>query len=57
MLTWWEELVKPGIKKIAIDRTKEVNRDRQAQLNLLMMRQYFLTKKVKLGSPGSLLAL
>ena len=57
VLTWWEELVKPGIKKLAIDRTKEVNRYRQAHLNLLMMRQSFLTRKVKLGSPGSLPAL
>ena len=57
VLTWWEVLVKPGIRKLAIQRTKEVNRERRAHLNLLMMRQSYLTRKVKLGEAGSLAAL
>ena len=28
VLTWWEVLVKPGIKKLAIERSKEVNREK-----------------------------
>ena len=57
VMTWWEVLVKPGIRNLAIQRTKEVNRDRRAYLNLLMMRQSYLTKQVKLGMRGSLTSL
>ena len=49
VLTWWEALVKPGIRKLAIERGKELNRERRAFLNLLMLRQAFLTKKVHSG--------
>ena len=57
ILTWWEVLVKPGIRKLAIERTKEVNRERRQYLNLLMLRQSYLTRKVRLGETGSLSAL
>ena len=59
ILTWWEVLVKPGIRKIALDRTKEVNKERRSYLNLLMMRQSHLSKKIQQGSTyrGSLAAL
>ena len=57
ILTWWEVLVKPGIRKLAIDRTKEVNRERRLYLNLLMMRQSYLTRKLRHGEAGSLAAL
>ena len=49
VLTWWEALVKPGIRKLAIERGKELNKERRAYLNLLMLRQAFLTKKVHSG--------
>ena len=29
VLTWWEVLVKPGIKKLAIERSKELNKERR----------------------------
>ena len=54
VLTWWEVLVKPGVRNLAIQRTKEVNRERRAHLNLLMMRQSYLTRKVKLGEGACL---
>jgi hypothetical protein len=38
ILTWWEVLVKPGIKKLAIKRSKELNRERRGELNLLLLR-------------------
>ena len=56
-LTWWEVLVKPGIKKLALERSKELNRERKSSLNLLMMRQCFLARKVQGGSPELLPAL
>ena len=49
VLTWWEVLIKPGIKKLAIERGKELSRERSSLLNLLMMRQSFLTRKVHAG--------
>ena len=49
VLTWWEILVKPGIRKLAIERTKELNKERRSHLNLLMMRQCHLTKHVQGG--------
>ena len=57
VLTWWEVLVKPGIRKLAIARSKEMNKNRRGLLNLLMMRQSFLSKKVQCGETGSLAAL
>ena len=49
ILLWWEHLVKPGIKKIALERTKVLNKERKSLLNLLMLRQSFLTKKLHSG--------
>ena len=46
LLTWWEVIIKPGIKKLAIERGKELSKERRALLNLLMLRQSFLTRKV-----------
>ena len=57
VLSWWELLVKPGIRKIAIERTKEINRDRRKRLNLLMLHQSFLTSKVHAGEHEKLTAL
>ena len=37
ILTWWEVLVKPGIKKLALQRSKELNRERRGELNLLFL--------------------
>ena len=56
-LTWWESLVKPGIRKLALERTKEVNKERRLYLNLLMLRQTYLSRKVRYREPGSLDAL
>ena len=56
-LAWWDILVKPGIRKLAIERTKEVNKERRLYLNLLILRQSYLSRKVRNGEPGSLAAL
>ena len=57
ILTWWEVLVKPGIKKLAIERSKEINKERRGHLNLLMMRQCHLSKKLQTGETALLPAL
>ena len=49
VLTWWELVVKPGIKKLAIHRGKEINREKRGELNLLLLRQSYLARKLQLG--------
>ena len=47
ILSWWELIVKPGIRKIAMERSKEINQDRRSRLNLLLLRQAYLVKKIQ----------
>jgi hypothetical protein len=54
-LYWLDMLVKPGIKKLAQQRSKEINRARREELNLLLLRQIYLTRKlVILGQSNQL---
>ena len=46
VLAWWEMIVKPGIKKIAMERSKQINVTRKSQLNILLLRQAYLVKKI-----------
>ena len=38
--------MKPGIRNIAMSRSKEINRDKKLHLNLLILRQTYLVKKI-----------
>ena len=49
VLFWWEEMVKPGIKYLAKQTGRELNKEQRGQLNLLIVRQAYLTKKVVSG--------
>ena len=49
ILFWWEYMVKPGIRKLAIQRSKEINTERREELHLLLLRQVYLTRKLQLG--------
>ena len=42
-------MVKPGIKKLAITRSKELNKERRSELNLMLLRQGYLTRKLLNG--------
>ena len=53
-LYWWEHMVKPGIRKIGIQRSKEINKERREELNLLILRQVYYVKKVQEGHWGRL---
>ena len=53
-LSWWEQLVKPGIRKLAIERTKEIYTCRKEVLNLLLIRQAYLTRKLQSGMSNKL---
>ena len=50
ILSWWEDFVKPNIKKVLIMRGKEVAKERRGSLNLLLIRQAYLVRKVQQGN-------
>ena len=50
VLTWWEFVVKPSIRKLLIERGKELNKKRWGNLNLLQIRQSYLVRKVQSGA-------
>ena len=56
-LLWWEVVVKPGIRKLGMQRGKQMSKDSRAELNLLLIRQAYLNKKVKQGITEHLMEL
>ena len=49
VLTWWEQMVKPGVLNLAIGRSKEINKERRSELNLLLLHQAHLSRKIQRG--------
>ena len=49
VLPWWELLVKPGVKRLAQSRAREMNKEKKEELNLLRLRQGYLGRKLSLG--------
>ena len=49
LLVWWENIVKPGIKKLAQKRSREILKDMRWELNLLRLRQTYLNRKLSQG--------
>ena len=54
ILRWWELIVKPGIKRLAKIRSKELNKRKRCRLNLFLSRQSYLVGKVQMGEQGRL---
>ena len=50
LISWWEIIVKPGIKKLLIDRSHEINKEIKGYLNLLLIKQAYLVSKLKSGN-------
>ena len=48
-LVWWEKVVKPGIRKLGMKRSKELNQEKREYLNLLLLRQSYLSRQVHQG--------
>ena len=48
-LDWWELVVKPGVQQLGKLRGKQIKKDRHSALNLLLVRQAYINKKIKLG--------
>jgi hypothetical protein len=42
LLVWWERLVKPGIRRLALERGRELSKERRGALCLLQVRQAYL---------------
>ena len=57
LLMWWQLIVKKGIKQIAQVRGKELKKQRMGQLNLLNIRQAYLTEKVSCNQTNHLIEL
>jgi exonuclease III len=57
VLIWWEKLVKPGIRKLAKERGYQMNKERRSHLNILLVRQAYLTRKLQQGNIFKLLEL
>ena len=57
VLPWWESLVKPGIKKLAQKRSRELNKLSKEEFNLLRLRQGYLNRKLLKGETWRLGAL
>ena len=54
VIPWWEIVVKPGVKQLAIQRSKEINKTKRGEINLLFLRQAYLTRKIQQGDTGKL---
>ena len=49
-MDWWEYLVKPKIREIAIFHSREINKNKTGRLNLLILKQLHFSKMVRLGN-------
>ena len=47
VMTWWELVVKPGIRNIAIERSREVSIKKSGELNMLFIKQACAVKKLQ----------
>ena len=56
-MTWWQHLVKKGILQLARERKREMSKERRGLLNLLLVRQAYLTSKLLNGDLSSYTAL
>ena len=49
ILTWWELVVKPGLRNLALVRSREMKKDQRGELNMLLIKQAYLVNKQKSG--------
>ena len=54
LLPWWELIVKPGLKSLLINRSKEINKEKNGRLNILLIRQAYLVSKIQGGDLNKL---
>ena len=49
---WWENIVKPGIKSIALSREKDINEKRRRKLAALQLRLSYHLRNLKKSAPA-----
>ena len=49
IIKWWEIVVKPGIRMIALRRAREIRSELRNKLNMLYIKQAYLVRKLKLN--------
>ena len=54
IMSWWELIVKPGIRRLAINRSKELNKQRRSELNCLLLKQSYFTRELQAGDKNRL---
>ena len=54
ILSFWEDLVKPNIKRLLITRGKEMSKEKKGALNLLLVQQSYLVRKLNSGQTDKL---
>ena len=50
IITWWQHMVKGGITFLANARSKELKKESMGQLNMLKLKQSYLTSKLSLNT-------
>ena len=53
IMKWWELIVKPWIRKLTIQRSREINKTKRSTLNCLLLKQSFHTKELQIGNIDS----
>ena len=54
VMSWYENVVKPGVRKLAQKRSREMFKVKQEELNLLRLMQAYFNRKLILGDSGRL---
>ena len=49
VLSWWELCVKPNIRRLAMKRSKQINKIKKERLNLLQLQMTYLTSQIQAG--------
>ena len=49
ILDWWEFMIKPGIRRIAIKYSRIINKRKNGRLNLLLLKQIHFCKMLRSG--------
>ena len=57
IMQWWELIVKPGIRRLAIQRSKELNKIKRSRMNCLLLKQSHFTKELQGGNWDALVLL
>ena len=52
ILKWWELVVKPGIRYIAKERSREINLQKRGNLDMLLIQQAYIVNQIKHSNPS-----